>query len=225
MSLVGRGNVHDPVQRTSGETQTPRCLMGNPPAERDPRKHRQAHDRHHPQRKIHPGEKGNGSLRGQLASRRGQPAPIYWSLQKTGRCPRPGTQRSGLVPFQVIFDWFFSFLTPPRFRIRSHFTHGRVQGQPLCHSGLGRLLHQQDLSRMRIGVLHLERRTRSPCFLHSHSLQDVARQGQADRQFRVPQEPRTHVPTLCPRDLSRPPDTGTPGQGHSPRIQCKSTEQ
>ena len=69
-SLVGRGKVHHPVQRSSSQTQTPRCLMGNLPAEGRARDHRQAHDRHHPQRKINPGEKGNGSLRGQLASRR-----------------------------------------------------------------------------------------------------------------------------------------------------------
>ena len=65
--LVGRGKVHDPVQRSSGETQTPRCLMGNPLAERRARDRRQAHGsptRHHPQGKVVPGEKGNGSLRG-----------------------------------------------------------------------------------------------------------------------------------------------------------------
>ena len=33
-ALVGRRKVHHPLQRSSGQTQTPRCLMGNPPAER-----------------------------------------------------------------------------------------------------------------------------------------------------------------------------------------------
>ena len=83
-SLVGRGKVHDPVQWSSGETQTPRCLMGNPPAKmraRDRRQVRGSPTRHHHQGKILLGEKGAGSLRGQLASRRSQTIPSY---EKTG---------------------------------------------------------------------------------------------------------------------------------------------
>ena len=109
-TLVGRGKVHDTVQRSSGETQTPRCLVGNPLAERRARKHRQAHEPTTRQmEKNTPRKRGNGSLRGQLASGRDQTitthwsnwlhektggqqsTPIHWALQKTGRHPRPGS--------------------------------------------------------------------------------------------------------------------------------------
>ena len=51
-----------------------------------------------------------------------------------------------------------------------------VTGWSLLYFGFRRFLPQQDISCQRISLLHLERRTRAPCFLHTRTVQELERQ-------------------------------------------------
>ena len=76
------------------------------------------------------------------------------------------------------------------------FKHRGVTGQSLSHSGLGRFFHPRKVfSCQRIGLLYLEPRTQTSCFLHSHPLQGFERQRQKHLPLRVQQDPRTVLPT------------------------------
>ena len=75
-------------------------------------------------------------------------------------------------------------------------------------------LYQQDLSRTRIGLLHLEWSTRTPCFLHPPTLQDFELQREANREFLKEQDSRTHLPTHPNQTFLKPPCVRRIGQKH-----------
>ena len=88
------------------------------------------------------------------------------------------------------------------------FKDGGDTRRPLFHFGIRRILHQQDFPRERIRLLHLERRTRTPCFSHTRSPPRLGSKRQTNGELRHQQDSRLELPTL-PGRTSPTPSRGT----------------
>jgi len=106
------------------------------------------------------------------------------------RHQRPAT------PWQVLADLVPAHPKGLGWHQQFSFKHGSLSGWTMSHFGLGRVLHQQDLSRERIGVSHLERKPRSPCFLHPRPLSKPEWPRQTKGEFCHPKDSRAYLSTV-----------------------------
>ena len=143
-----------------------------------------------------------GSLRRQLGSSgmhtqrtTVQRTTVHW----TNETSRVTSQKVGMKAR------FLDDLKKPRFIfVQFSVKDGGDTRRSLFHFGLRRILHQQDFPRSRIRLLHLERRTRTPCFSHPRSSSRLGTQRQTNGELRHPQDSRFELPTLPGRTSPAP---------------------